>query len=201
MNTPARMDGISLDVKMGQGIRKHGLIEFKCIPMLLGNAVACFTTTNNGKVERPVQEGVGSCEVNPHMIQDETVPGCMILQSVGTGNQVCAHCVEDGRCLITLLEPKPLIYLVVMLIGWMCHVEVDQEPPIQKTGWVQSNRIFEGNANQAPLPMIAPDGVKDKKQSVGTGDDQRCQGTDRRHGMLQDLWCGRWFWRRSGVHE
>ncbi len=80
------------------------------------DAVACFASLNDSKVERSVDESVAVCEIDPAAEWDQTVTLSMGLRRVGRSDEV--GCGVRGRgsnniAGVVVLQPEMLICGVV----------------------------------------------------------------------------------------
>jgi hypothetical protein len=81
----------------------------------LTDAVACFASLNDSKVERSVDESVAVCEIDPAVEWDQTVTLSMGLRRVGRSDEV--GCGVRGRggdiAGVVVLQPEMLICGIV----------------------------------------------------------------------------------------
>ncbi len=96
------------------------------------DAIACFASSNDSKVERSVDESIAVCEVYPASERDQAVTLSMGLRRVGRLDEV--GCGVRGRCGniagVVVLQPEMLICGVVLNVIVMEGEEFHEEAAI-----------------------------------------------------------------------
>lgn len=96
-----------------------------------------------------------------------------------------------------ILQPKPLVGIIVAPVSSVTYIEFDQKLAILKTRWVKRYAVLEDNTDESPFAVSRRGRMSDEKESIVATNDGSDEVRDR-----WDRWGGgRRLWWWTMVHD